>query len=919
MKSIKFLLQNFQPAGGAAVAAALMLASSVSAQLVAYDDAGAYLVTANWTNGANQGFGFTPWAIATNGPDFSGTFVTTANNPAFVIDTATNVLGTNYTCVWGTYANGIDGINESTAYRGFANPLGTNTFKLQWGSTGAGNQSVTGVGTVHGWCGFSLRNGNANTSTPYNYSSPDGSAVFYLYFLDGASPSTIYFWDGNGVQSVPNTSFSNLGRNNITNAIEAEITPGSDGISYHLTLKDCVQNITLFTTNSVFISSGDVNSAALFNYETTGDQIYNRMQIAVPQIPPTVSNLQPPNGSLYLTAGSTAVSFEVDSFNSTVTSNSVSVYLNNVLQTSLTCNTTSPTSQLLGTNNVTLAPDTFYNYTIIAQDANGYISTNNYTFNTFLPTDIYIDAYDYNYNEGQFVNDNTPTNAYANLLGTNFIDYQIADLTGTNNTAGYRPGDLVEILSLNTDVTGDPVDHAGLRANGGTAYNIGFTDTGDWENYTRVFPAANYSIYARAASTSGGSFAMERLANPTATTTNQPLITLGQVSVPGTGGSLIYSGQLAPLADIFGNPVVMPLSGTNTLRETALASKVYNLEYFAVVAVPSVTTLRPYISTGSPAPNATGAGLTSPVTFSIVNRQTSVTNVQLFVNTTNVTGKLILSTNTAGDVVTYTPTSNLPSNFTNTVTVVIVDNTGTSATNSWSFITGTSGGVVGSGFWSGAGGVNDPYWADGINWTGGTPGPGFIATFASPGATTNLIINNVVATNVTIGELLYSTNSSGFHTTLITNDVTLTVTNGSTANGTQAFVVGGYNAGAGLGTSSDDVFNMKVTNTITGSGGTLLVLGNPQGSGLANALNFQVRQCAAPGQDVSSHRAIVDVERAGHQRRISTGGSLSQNDIGADESCRAVDVHDSRFGGRVVGALPAVGQVVHIHGAGRQC
>ena len=221
----------------AVVLVTLLLARCISAQQIAYDDAGEYLVTANWTNGANQGFGYVPWVILTNGPDFQGHYITTANNPTFVIASVTNVLSTNYTGVWGLFANGTNGINETTAFRGFTNPLGTNTFKLQWGSRGAGSTATTG-GTVHGWCGFALRNQNATNSA----SDFETGTMMYLYFLDGSAPSTLYVWDGNSVWSVPGTSFSNLGRNNITNAIEAEITPASDGVSYHLVLKDCVEN-----------------------------------------------------------------------------------------------------------------------------------------------------------------------------------------------------------------------------------------------------------------------------------------------------------------------------------------------------------------------------------------------------------------------------------------------------------------------------------------------------------------------------------------------------------------------------------------------------------------------------------------------------------------------------------------------------
>jgi hypothetical protein len=854
------------------VAALFALAGLARAQLVAYDDAGNYLLTANWTNGANAGFGFTPWAIVTNGPDFHGTYVATANNPAFVIASVTNVLGTNYTAVWATFANGTNDINETVAYRGFTNSLGTNTFKLQWGSRGAGVTTTLGSGTVHGWCGFTLRNGNVTNST----SDFQTQARFYLYFLDGAAPSTIYIWDGNGVQSVPNTSFSDLGRANITNAIEAEVTPGTDGTSYHLVLKDCVVGRTIYTLDSSLLGSGTIDSAALFNHETTGDQVYNRMQIAIPHVPPTVVNLQPTNGSIYLDASVTSISFEVKSLLSTIASNTISVSLNGVAQPNLTFSTAAPTNDLLVACGTTIAPDTFYTCTIIAKDANGDSSTNISTFNTFLATDLYIDCGDYNYTNGLFINSSTPANAYANLIGTQNIDYFDTDPSGTNNI--YRPGDLPQILSLNTDSTGDPVPHAG---GGFTIYSLGFTDVGEWQNYTRTLPAsANYSIYARASSAAGGQFEIEELVNATATTTNQPLAALGRVNVPASGGSKVCSGQLTPLTDFFGNTVLVPLSGTKTFRCTAISSRSYNLEYLAVVAVTNaVGTLRPYLATGSPTPGATGVGLTSPITFTLAYRQTTApTNaIQMILNSTNVSSRLVISSNLAGVTVSWTPTNNLPSNYTNLVTIIFTDSAGVNVTNSWNFITGTSGGVLGSGIWSGGGGSNDMFWADGINWTGGTPGPGFNAAFANPGATTTLATNNIVATNVTIQALFYETNNSGYHTTWIQDGVTLTVTNGTTST-TPVLQ-------AGAGVNADIVFNSPVTNTISGNGGSLLLLGNPQSSGLANQLNFQVRQCASPAVP-----NVLTLDMSGLGTLVATvgkftigqgGASLGQSNVSA--------------------------------------
>ncbi len=551
--------------GTAIIAASFAFACSALGQQIAYDDAGQYLINANWTNGANQGFGFTPWVIITNGPDSQGTYINSGNSPTFVIATVTNVMGTNYTCVWGTYANGTTAPNETTAYRGFVSPLGTNTFKLQWGSRGAGATTTTNNGVVHGWCGFALRDDNTYTNAPYyspqdpDFVPPNGDPTvqFYLWFEDGASPSTIYYADGNGIQSVPGTSFSNLGRNNITNAIEAEITPTPDGSSYHMVLKDCVQNVVLYTANGSFFNGGQgVASAALFDYETTGDQVYNNMQItASTNIPPSISNVQPTNGAVYVDP-STALSFEVDSFNSTVSSNAVSVYLNGVLQTGFTYNTTTPTSQLTGSGNPALALNTFYNYTIVAQDANGNTVSNNFTFNTFSSSNnVFIDAMDYNFGAGQFINP-AGVALYGNLLGTNGIDF--LDLTTTNeigipgNTNNYRPQNVPAPQLIPIGLNGapsDPVDHEGFNSFNSSIpdYQLAFTDQGEWDNYTRVFPTNTYSIYARAASSSGGQFQLALLANPTATVSNQPLAVIGTVGVQDTGSSLIYSGQLSPL------------------------------------------------------------------------------------------------------------------------------------------------------------------------------------------------------------------------------------------------------------------------------------------------------------------------------------------------------------------------------------
>src|SRR5690349_10899115 len=88
---------------------AVFFASAVPlcAQITASDDAAAYFKTANWTNGSNQGYGLTPWALTTNSFSGGGARGFYLNN-GYAIATPTNIPGvwTNLQCSWGIYANG---------------------------------------------------------------------------------------------------------------------------------------------------------------------------------------------------------------------------------------------------------------------------------------------------------------------------------------------------------------------------------------------------------------------------------------------------------------------------------------------------------------------------------------------------------------------------------------------------------------------------------------------------------------------------------------------------------------------------------------------------------------------------------------------------------------------------------------------
>jgi len=674
MKSFKSLLSGLTGA-----VAAILAASVVQAQTNASDDAFHY-IKANWnlSNSVpelNGGFGFTPWVLTTNGPNSHGYFTTRDATPLPPISSPTNTSSApgndNNAHVWGLFANGgsAPNFNATVAYRGFSNSLDTTVvFKLQWENLGIGN-------TANNLAGFVLRNGFATNGTG-DYLT---GQRFAFYYVGGGSDSFV-FWDLNGVQAI--------GIPFAKGPLACEFTLET-GDTYRFVVKSLATGAILAILDSQpLLGSGTIDSVALFCKQTSANQDFNRMQIVSASLtPPTIVNVQPTNSSIYVDPTSSNVTFEVDSLASTVSSNTVSLLLNGVAQTNLLFNTLGATNQLLVTNNAALAGNTLYNATIIATDNNGNRATNTFSFNTFLQTDNFIEAEDYNFGGGQFIVSAFPdaNDAYAGLIGNVGIDY--VDTTGTNLNA-YRPSDMTQILAGN-----DAFDHAGYLGGGYNDYYLGYNDTGEWENYTRVFPTNTYTVYARMAGFGAGPIMeMERLASPTATTASQPLAAVGRFIVPATGGTASYA--LVPLTDLFANTVLINSPQTNTFRCTSVGgSRTYNFNYLILVPSSSTNTILPYISAGSPTPGATGAGLDSQISFTIANGQTSVNpaTIRLLLktasSTNDVTGSLTLSNNAAGSMVTYVPPALLSPNVTYTLNAIYADSNNVSKTNIWQFTT----------------------------------------------------------------------------------------------------------------------------------------------------------------------------------------------------------------------------------------
>jgi hypothetical protein len=647
-----------------------------AAQTNALDTAAAY--GSGWGTGTNQGFGFLPWVLANNngaGSGFAGAFV---GNSGTLIDTSFDSFG--------LYANGGSGGNYSEAYRSFSNALSPGSvFQIKTENTDI---------VTSGYMGVMIRS-STNVSTVTNQNLIiDPDTAFAFYFEGGQSD--YFIWDGNNQVVDSGIPFT-------TNGLSLQFSP-LPGNAYRLVVKSADNSTILQTYSPEPLAGnagagGNLTTVIAFNFFTSGGQneFFNSLEVSSTSlVGPTIVNVFPTNGSIYINPTTNTLSFTVDSEFSTVATNAVSLTLNGITNTNLYFSGASSNLTVTLASNV-LAPNLTYTAVIVATDGNGNKATNSTSFNTWSSNLVFIESSDYNFNGGLFISGGTPAgnitpNQYGTqsgnpLAGTNGIDYfKPSPNDGGSNT--YRPGDGGYVDLDAPPITAD-VDHNSFAANGYTDYNLAFVQANEWENYTRSFSSNQcYYLYARMASLSANpTMEIDRYASSTATTSNQALMPLGTAVCPSfTGG--IQSYDFVPVTDLFSDPVVVRFNGANTLRSFRNGGQ-YNFHYFVMVPSYTNVTLRPYLSFGYPFPTATGVALDTTIRFNIANRDTTIpsANIQLSLNGSNVTSGLTISNNAAGALVTYKPPNLLPGNVTNTLVATLTDSAGVASTNTWTFTT----------------------------------------------------------------------------------------------------------------------------------------------------------------------------------------------------------------------------------------
>lgn len=210
------------------------------------DNAANYTTSPTWTNGANAGSGFLPWAITAN----TGTG---GSSGAFIGNPASAGIGTNATFgtnAFGLFANPTNSGNFVEADRSFRVPLAVGqTFSFQWGIN---------------WDSGSV-----------------GSKGFIIYSGEPA-----------GTNEVINVS--NAGSSNVTfNGTNTGLAFGTNVMTW---------SFTLFSSNTITVSATGRDGSGSFTTNLTGISAPKSVRFYARQLPPNSDNRQPYFNNFLITA-----------------------------------------------------------------------------------------------------------------------------------------------------------------------------------------------------------------------------------------------------------------------------------------------------------------------------------------------------------------------------------------------------------------------------------------------------------------------------------------------------------------------------------------------------------------------------------------------------------------------------------------
>lgn len=407
----------------------------------------------------------------------------------------------------------------------------------------------------------------------------------------------------------------------------------------------------------------------------SGDSVF--AQPTISNIYPNGTNMFQPSAALTFTANST-----VGITNIVVDLTATNLYTGAVL---LAHRTSAGGLTIVGSSVSTpLSGNTIFGAKITAYDANG-STTISEAFDTISPAYTW-EAEDWDYTSngaaGLYI-DNPQTNAYAGLAT------DPGDAFNNNGNQDYRPINPGLATEGNGDQKRLPWIVSGL-----TDYDVGWTDGGDFGQYTRHYPAGTYNLFVRAA---GGSGPQTESADIS--------VVSGTATISGPGNAPYKYGvkgrgwqnfDFMPVTDNGGNLVQITIQNDgnpNTLRVQQVSAG-DNMNFFMLmptqtVAVSTVT-IGNVIPDGSlqfQASNSLSFAVSSPVAIDLSSVAVQLTATTLFQS--NSTALLTINDGLSytGNSTNITVTTPLTTNLIYSGLILANDANGVQASYSVSFDT----------------------------------------------------------------------------------------------------------------------------------------------------------------------------------------------------------------------------------------
>jgi hypothetical protein len=424
--------------------------------------------------------------------------------------------------------------------------------------------------------------------------------------------------------------------------------------------------------------------------------VYDNAVAAAPpaagNTPPIISEVQPEEFANFLPAPA-QISFRVTDDKALVDSK-ISVTLNGTNYTTANGLTLSGTgtarTATLGGIGVNLNCAAL----LKAEDSEGLLATKELYFDTFSSASLVIEAEDYNYGGGQFIDNPVPVaeggfqlNSYSLMAGLAGIDFSDTRTAPNFADTRYRPEDPVRM-----GTTRDRLRSKYTALGGPDAevydYDVGDIAANEWMNYTRTVPAGTYAVYLREAIYNMST--ADSLLELVTSDPSQPDQTTRQLgSFLGRTTGFLYRNF--PLTDGTGqNLVPLRLSGKTNLRLRQVTANADSgarlLNYLVFIPMADTGPQRAAVSDVNPAPNSLTQTAAPIIRATIENRDTSVNVSTVALALNGQTVPATVKASTTGATLEYSMIPLPASGATNQARLSFKDSEGVDVSTEWQFV-----------------------------------------------------------------------------------------------------------------------------------------------------------------------------------------------------------------------------------------